>query len=237
VKIMFRPIACTIGLSLIIATSAREGGQKPFSNTYGAPVTGDECKLKDIQLRIRDLQVRADKWEIELELHNNSAEAIFILTDPVQATGEAGPYLDLDPSDGSVLNIRSQYYEGPKNYYLFSNATRVKLVRLEPRTSYTEKFVLTLPLRLTIPPYGETPQREVKELDSTKIKSLKVSIGLLPDDEGVRDLIQRKPNGPYSKGGERILTGAFKGRGLSDLQTIVSTSSEVNDPSLHNPIK
>jgi hypothetical protein len=191
----------------------------------GLPKSSTSVRTEDmnsIELKLRLLRAQPDKWEFELILHNGGKQSLFFMTDPTRSDRSSGPYIALDANDVSTLDVSAQLYL-PPIYFLYANDARVKLKRIEPNTTHSETFTIGFPLKETIPPYGETPERHI--IDHTKIKFIKASIGILPDDEGVRDILEHKPAGPFVYGLEKIMKGSYKGKHLIDLQTIISAPS------------
>lgn len=226
--VLRRAICGAILLPLTFILMKSVESQKPFFNNGGL-VRGMSESVHLVTVSVRSAHQLSDRWEIELEIHNDSQHTVFVLTDPIQADGKRGPYIGFDEADSSILNLSVRLYEGP-NYLLFSNATGVKLTSLAPQTSRIETYALALPLHSTIPPYRERlAQSEARLIAHTKLKALKVSIGILPDDEGVRDLLRRKTFGPFATGGELIAKGQFKGEALMDVQTIISASYTITN--------
>ncbi|HXG06731.1 MAG TPA: hypothetical protein VNI77_05320, partial [Nitrososphaera sp.] len=171
----------------------------------GVPKSSTSFRMEDmnsIELKLRLLQRQPDKWEFELTLHNGGKHPLFFMTDPTRSDRSSGPYISLDANDISTLDISARLYL-PPIYSLYVNDAHVKLKRIEPNTTHSEIFTIGFPLKETIPPYGETPERHI--IDHTKIKFIKASIGILPDDEGVRDILEHKPAGPFVYGLEKIM--------------------------------
>lgn len=191
--------------------------------------------LKDIRISIRSVHKHPDRWEIELETRNDSQQVVFVLTDPVQENGKRGPYIETNEPDSTILNLSVRFYEEP-DYPLFANPTRVKLIRLDPQTTHVESYTLPLPLRSTTPPYRKNrEQAREKQIDHTKITTIKVSVGVLPDDEGIRHLLRSKTFGPFSNGGDVLSKGPLKGKSLMEAQAIVNASYRV--PNSAEPAK
>jgi hypothetical protein len=186
--------------------------------------------VKGVEVSLRLLSQRSDKWEIEIETRNNSSEAIYVLTDPRQSTGDSGPYVDVAGNNNQTLHLSVKFFEGPR-YFLYVNATKVSLKRLEPNASYAEKYILRIPLRSTTPPYGNSLGERGTLIDQNKINTIEATIGVLPDDEGVRRIAQRQTLKQFpgaSKegdcdGNEPLTEGSFKGKPLREAQTLINT--------------
>ena len=159
-----------------------------------------------------------EKWEFELTTQNSGSNAIFILTEPMRSNGSKGSYFTLDPQDPSILEIGIQLYPSP-DYSIYSNRTRVSLRRLDPGASHVELITVSFPARETSPPYKGV---EYGQLDRSKLRGARATLGILPDDEGIRDFLRRKEGiGPYAGGLELIMTGPLRGKSLYEAQEVI----------------
>jgi hypothetical protein len=192
--------------------------------------------VKGVEVTVRLLNQHSDKWDIEIETRNNSQDAVYVLTDPKRARGDSGPYVDVAQNDDRTLRLSVRFFEGPR-YFLYVNATKVSLRRLEPHTTYAEKYTLELPLRSTTPPYGNSPGERGILIDHTKINTIEASVSVLPDDEGVRRIAKRQPlkqfpdasNEGDCDGNEPLTEGSFKGKPLRDAQTVIKASYNLSN--------
>jgi len=215
---------------LLFAATLRgvEHKSGPIVERHGADV------VEGVEVSIRSVSKYSDRWEVETVTRNDSHDAVYVLTDPKQSNGESGPYIDVAENDPTTLTVSTRFFERPP-YFLYINVARVKLRRLEPQSSYVEKYTLQLPLRSTVPPYGKSIAQTNRPIDQDKIKTVKAYVGVLPGDEGIREIAQRKPLKQFSdafkegeaNGHERVARGAFKGKALADAQSIVSASYAV----------
>lgn len=187
---------------------------------------------KDLDVRVLSVDKSTDSWTVEVEIVNKSEDSLFLLTNPRTSSGKYMAYVSSSDKENSTLNLSVQFFKGPK-YFLYVNATRVKLTELKPNTSYSEKYYLPLPLRRTLPPYGDKPSESAKLIDTSKIKNIQFSIGVLPSDKGIQDLLIPKKSNPffdgYFTGGETIEKGIFKGKKLLDIQAIFNSSYKVSN--------
>ena len=173
-----------------------------------------------VEINLRVVRLLPEKWEFELSARNSSSEAVFITTAPIRSNGSKGGYFALDPKEPATLNIGVQLYQ-PPDYSIYSNQTRVTLKRLEPGATHVEEIVLSFPAKETSPPYQGL---EYETLDKGKIRGVRATIGILPDDEGIRDFLRRKQGiGPYAGGIELIQRGSLNGKSLYEVQQIIRT--------------
>lgn len=159
-----------------------------------------------------------DKWEFEFTTQNSGSNPVFILTEPMRSNGSKGAYFTLDPQDPSILEIGILLYR-PPDYSIYSNQTRVSLKLLNPGVKYIELITVMFPARETSPPYKGL---EYEKLDRSKLLGARAALGILPDDEGIRDFLRRKEGiGPYAGGLELIDRGALSGKSLYEAQEVI----------------
>jgi len=176
--------------------------------------------MNQLAVTVRSVEAKQDKWRVELSVHNAGESAVFAMADPVRSDRSLGPYIAIAPSDTLDIGAVLHY---PPPYSLYVNDARVKLKRVEPGSTLRETFNVEIPFTETIPPYGDTPQRHT--VDHTTIKFVKGSVGVIPDEEAVREVLDRKPAGRFVYGLEQLVVGSFKGKRLIDLQTVISSKA------------
>jgi hypothetical protein len=172
----------------------------------------------EIDVGLRVLKRTGSYWEFELTIQNKADHSVYVMINPSRADDSNGHFITLDKKDSSILEISSHVYPLPP-YFLITNSTSVELKQMAPMTSYTEAIIVKLPMQESMPPYGDTPKRI--SIDANNIKQVRAAIGILPDEDGVRDLLKRKPMGPFVNGREEMMKGSFKGKRLIDLQTVI----------------
>lgn len=197
-----------------------------FLTAFGAVVlSAKQVKpqhQQPIEVKLKIVKLLNERWEFELSAHNAGSEPVFIMTEPVRSNGTRGGYFTLDPQDPSRLDIAVRLYP-PPNYCIYSNRTEVTLKRLDPGSTHVEQITLAFPAKETSPSY-KAP--EFERLDRDKIRSVRAEVGILADDEGVRDFILRKQgrgSGPNASGLEPLRKGPYQGKSLYEVQEIVRT--------------
>ena len=181
-------------------------------------------QVSHIEVRVQILQRLHDRWEFELSAHNPGSEPVFIMTAPMRSNGSRGGYFELDPQDPSILNISVRLFPPPE-YCIYSNQTQVILKQLDPGATHVEQITLAFPAKETSPPYKGV---EFERLDTGKIRAVRAAVGILPDDEGVRDYLLRKQGRglePNAHGLELVHKGPHKGKSLREVQEIVWTQT------------
>jgi hypothetical protein len=210
-------ILAAMVLLLVIRLNEASRAITPHSQTVAVNRFNDDHARVELSLR----RLRMSEVGCELTVHNVGQKSFFIMTAPQRSDATMGPYFGLNSTDSSTLEINIKIYP-PSPYDLVSNHAAVKLLLLEPRASHTEKFTIRFPLLETMPPYGKHPTRQIIRLSETK--HFQAFIGILPDEEGITNLLHRKPAGPFIHGLEQIKIGAFKDKHLIELQTVVFSS-------------
>jgi hypothetical protein len=151
-------------------------------------------------------------------MRNTGKEAVFVLSDPIRANGSVGPYLSLS-EESSTLGVSIRFYP-PPDFDLPSNQTRLTLRRLPAGGVFTEEIVIPFPTHQNAPTYA----LDVKEITPSAIRSVRASVGVLPDEEGIQDFLRRKEKiGPYATGLEILHKGEFKGKHLHEVQRVINT--------------
>lgn len=204
-------------LAVLIVFGAVVLSAKQLEPLHQQPVT-----TSHLEVRLQVVQLRRERWEFELSAHNPGSEPVFIMTAPIRSNGSRGSYFVLDPQDPSLLNISVRLYP-PPNYCIYSNQTQVTLKQLDPGSTHVEQITLAFPAKETSPPY-KSPEFET--LDTGKIRAVRAAVGLLPDDEGIRDFLRRKQSRgiePNAGGLELVQKGPHKGKSLYELQEILWT--------------
>src|SRR5262249_4013631 len=171
-----------------------------------------------VDVKLKLLKMTPSQWEFELTIHNSADYPAYVMVNPTRTDGSNGHYLTLDKKDGSILEISSHLYPPPP-YFLYTNKASVELKLVSPKASCTEALLVRLPLQETLPPFGDKPERI--KIDANNIKYARAVIGILPNEGGIRDVLEHKRMGPFVYGLEEMMKGSFKGKRLIDLQTIV----------------
>lgn len=172
----------------------------------GTPIqinTGDQSPL-DVNLQL--LEKQTDCWFFELQVVNRSNSPFYIMSHPIQTKGNEGPYISLSTSSPDILHICIKLYPPPDKYQFNKNSAGVKLSRIEPNSLFKYKFVIRLPVRRTVPPYDIDLSMPI-EIDTLRIKSIKVEVGFLPALEPLQEMLKNKEAyglGSYVNGYERI---------------------------------
>jgi hypothetical protein len=205
-------------VALISIEFSSNNAQAMHSGPSGGSSMTEIGAIKGIDVELKAVKTTPSHWELELTMRNNADYSINVMINPARTDGSNGPYITLNKEGGSILEISSHLYPPPP-YFLYTNKAGVELKLLLPKTSYTEALIIKFPRQETMPPYRDKLERI--EINADNIKNVRAAVGILPDEDGVRDLLKHKPIGPFVYGREEIMKGSFKGKRLIDLQTIV----------------
>lgn len=188
------------------------------------PLHQRQATKSPIEVRLQLLQRLQERWEFEVSTHNAGTEPVFIMTAPVRSNGSRGAYFALDPQDPSILNISVRLYP-PPDYCIYSNQTHVILKQLDPGSTHVEQITLAFPAKETSPPY-KFPEHET--IDRGRIRAVRAAVGILSDDEGIRDFVRRKQARgmePNAHGLNLVQKGPHQGKSLYEVQEIVWTAT------------
>lgn len=220
---MLIKLALAVAMPLLLLNPS--GGASPAqSSSRNAAHTGgvDDYVAGHVKVALQLVRARRDGWDFQVTVKNEGERAVFVMANPRRTDGTRGHYFSSDGNTPATLNVSSRVYPLPP-YTLYSDYAHVELKQLAPHTSYTELITINVPLSETMPPYPGVPVS--KPIDLTKVKYVRASVGVLLDEEGVRDFLQKKIGiGPYTNGLDPITKGTFKGKRVVDMQVVISSN-------------
>lgn len=194
-----------------------------FHNRSISSKTPERTNISDLaKVEARLKKVSSKTWQIEVSITNNGNAPILIMTNPRCSDGKDGYYLSLDRKNPSLLEVKAVFEDISKSgVKLWKDEAGVELQQLIPHKSFTVNFEIILPTNETTPPYRRV--KEMLKIDPEKIKSVRVSIGVLPHDDGILDLLERKFRKSFVNGYEAVIKGEYKDKRLYQLQTIIKS--------------
>lgn len=187
-----------------------------------SPSKNSTQDAKGIEVELRLLNSSPKGWEFEFTTRNAGPSAVYLMTEPIQSSDIRGAYLAVDEDDSSWLKISVRLFYPPCCITLVKNGAGVKLVKLEPGTFLTDRVTIKFPASETMPPYRMS--LFPKEINHLLIKNVSVSVGILPDEEGIREVLKSKRFGYFVNGLEQVFSGAFKGRRFVEIQTVIKSN-------------
>jgi hypothetical protein len=205
--------ACMVAL-IVIVVAFSEG----LAIRSAIPISSNSRgEMEKIELKLELLQATIDLWDFKVTVQNIGNKPVFVMTNPYRADGTKGWYVSLDEKNSSVLEISSRIYPDPP-YFLMYNGSGVMLKQLSPNAVHSERISIKIPIKETMPPYGTELERMA--IDHKNIKFVRAVVGLVPDEEGIREVFEHKVVPGSVTGAEEIMKGSFKGKRLIDLQTV-----------------
>lgn len=216
------PIKQIVLISLLAGLFLNQGDTYSLSaRSYNHP---DEraAVVDQIKVELKLLKGRPGELEMEVMIKNTGTQDVYVMTDPVRVDSSKGPYISISDETSGAIDVEVKVFPLPK-YFLLTNDARVKLEKLAAGATLKEVFHLTSLVSETMPPYGETPRP--RKIEPDRLQFVRASVGVLPDDEGVRDLLRRKPFGPWVSGVEELMQGPFKGKRILDLQRVYTSAT------------
>lgn len=216
------PIKQIVLIGLLAGLLVNPGDSYSLSNRLYDPPDERASEVDQIKVDLKLLKTLPDKLEMEVTIQNTGGQDVFVMTDPLRVDGSKGPYVSMADESSGTLDVEVKVYP-PPHYFLLSNSAAVKLQKLAAGDTLKEVFHVSLPLSETMPPYGDNPQR--KQIDPSRLQFVRATVGVLPYDEGIRDLLQRKRFGPFVNGVEELMQGSFKNKRIIDLQRVYTSGS------------
>jgi hypothetical protein len=187
------------------------------SSAYSQAATAASFEPDRVSVTLHIIERTPTRLKFHLQIRNSGDHSVLIISDSVRIDGSEGMYISLGGDDSSLLEVSSQVFP-PPNYTILAPKHRVTYRLLYPGTAYEEEVLLKAPLSETEPPWREmlTP----RNIDLTRLQSLELKVGVLPDEPGVRQAFaaERSPTGL-----EIVKNGSFKGKPLFEIQSIVSS--------------
>jgi hypothetical protein len=171
----------------------------------------------DVVVSLRLLERTPNQLKFQIKVSNSGARPVLIVTDPVRLDGSKGVYLSLNEKDPTLLELGLEVFPPPP-YTRLAPKNRVTFKQLEAGGTYEEEVVVQVPLEETKPPWGNMP--DAQTIDITKVRQVRVNVGVLPDEPEVREAFA---NDPSPEGMEVIKSGPLKGESLFEIQEIVSS--------------
>jgi hypothetical protein len=167
------------------------------------------------KLNIISVKQHTNSLEIEFVLGVTDNKDIFIVTPNPKNKLTTSYYLTFDEKN-SLLEIRRNFYEYP----LYITDTETQCFTLSPVKSkgiYKETIFVNYPVSLS---YLSIENK----IDISKVKSIRLQLGVLPFDDTLSELQNRKPFGRCVDGQEKISEGHYKGRALIEVQNILKSN-------------
>lgn len=172
-----------------------------------------------IEVNLKTIVRASNSLEFQLTVVNKSDQAVFLLTNPTRVNGSEGFYFNVNKTTHFLVEVRSHFFPPPP-FHLYSNNTALKLTELMPKGTYIVKIMMSLPLKESAPPYTT----DFQDIESDIIRRIQVFIGVIQDDEGVRELLAAKKGlSIYFGGAETLNKGEFRGKMLREVQTIITS--------------
>jgi len=209
-------IAILISLCTFVGTSLKVKSQTNRKSDTQKNEYTFSPKIKAVKL---NLNKQIDEWKLDIEFQNFDSESVLILTNPIQSNGKSIPYLNFNEKE-SILDFGLRFYSVPD--YLIVDADQAGLLPelLQPKSSWGKVFALKLPMFQSVPPYENLPLQ--KKIDDNKIKQINISIGILPNDDGIKEIIENRIYSHYLNGREIIQKGKFKGKYVIETQVVLT---------------
>lgn len=189
----------------------------------GLPST-DSRNLSTVSIANVVVERGSEKWTVNLDVNNTGESTSFICSDPQTADGAKSPYISVN-NQNDQLDLAIRFYGRP-NFFLAMNATDIKLVEVKAHQTLRLQFELPLPITRTFPPYEHGSHDHSAEIQVSRLNSIRITLGFVNSDPGVRDIMLPNKKFPYFNGrftgGETVRIGENAGKRLLELQHLTS---------------
>lgn len=177
--------------------------------------------VKSVVIEITRLEKGLNILKGEFSVENNEKFPVWVMSDPIRANGVTGFYVSLAEEDSSTLEIISKVYYGPTHYDLSVNYSGVTLALLGAMQQKKMDFSIKGPVEETMPPYGNKPDRKIIEI--SQMAYVRTCVGIVPDNQSVREMAKRKYSTYQVNGLEQVEIGRRQLRLFEAQKLICST--------------
>jgi hypothetical protein len=184
------------------------------------PCLAQEKKLKgfwaaDLELMVSDVKKTKATLEIQITLKNKGTENVLTVSPIVNADIKTSYFLGFN-SESKMLQIYRVLLSYP-NDISHPPEPCYALYILEAGKSISEKFVLGYPLAVNSY-FGAV-------IDITKYNKFNTQIGVLPFDEAIYKIRNKRPFGQCVEPQDKIEDGNYSGKTLAQIQYILSANA------------
>jgi hypothetical protein len=167
------------------------------------------------ELTITNVKRHTKSLELEIVLKNTSDEDILIVMPNPQDRLKTNYYLILDEKNG-MLEIRRIFYEYPP-YITDMEAQCFTLSQVKSKEVYKETIFVDYPISSSYLAIDN-------EINVSKAKSIRFQLGLLPFDDSLAEIQNKKPFGRCVDGQEKTTEGLYKNKTLIEVQNILKSN-------------
>jgi hypothetical protein len=171
----------------------------------------------DLELTISDVKKTKTTLEIVITLKNTGSKSILTVSPKISDNFKTSYFLGFD-DNGKTLQIRRHFFSYP-NSVLDAPEPCYALNIIEAGKGISEKFVLGYPLAVNSYLLG-------LETDISKYDKYNAQIGVLPFDDAIYKIQNRRPFGQCVEPQDRIESGIYTGKTLIEIQKILSVDSK-----------
>lgn len=174
-----------------------------------------EFSTATLELTISDVKKTADALEIEITLKNKGLQSILTVLPKTDDSFKTGYFLGFDEK-GKILQIRKHLFLYPSNV-LCAPEPCYTLRIIKAGESYHERFIVGYPKAINSYLGGIS-------VDISKYEKFNALIGILPFDNSIYEIPDRRPFGHCVMPNDKITEGIYLGKTLFEIQKILSTS-------------
>ena len=168
------------------------------------------------ELSITNVKQHKKSLEIDIVLKNTSDKDVFIVMPNPRDKAKYSYYITSDERSG-LLEIRRHFYIFPPEVITNVEYPCFSLDQVKSKEIYKETIFLNYPASPTYLFFD-------MKTDIGKFKSIRFQLGLLPFDDSLAELQNKKPFGRCVDGQEKISEGPYKDRTLIEVQNVLRSN-------------
>lgn len=168
------------------------------------------------ELTVTNVKKHPKSLEIEIVLKITGDKDVLVVLPNPKDKFNTSYYLTFDEKN-SLLEIRRNFYEYPPYVITDVETQCFTLGSMKSKEIYKETILVNYPISSSYLDIGN-------KIDISKVKSIRFQLGLLPFDDLLTEIQNKKPFGHCVDGQEIIPDGLYKGRTLIEVQNIVKSN-------------
>jgi len=185
---------------------------------------GGSILVSGQMLTIANVIQNEESLEIEIVFENTTDGDLFILVQNPRSKTKTNYFLTADEKNG-MLEIRRHFYFFPPEVVTGVEYPCFALNRIKSKEVYSETVLLKYPVSPTYLFFDTSTY-------IGKFTSFSFQLGVLPFDESVTEILDKRPFGRCVNGQEIIPDGVNRGQSLFELQRIVKASKDTTFQSI-----
>jgi hypothetical protein len=175
-----------------------------------------EFSPADLELTVSDVKKTKTTLEIEITLKNKGSKGILTVSPIIADDFKTNYFLGFN-DENKTLQVRRHFFSYP-NYITDTPDPCYALFIVEAGKGIREKFVLGYPMAINSYLFG-------LKTDISKYDKFNVQIGVLPFDDTIYRIREKRPFGQCVMPDDKIESGIYRDKTLIETQQILSANA------------